>query len=262
MTFRLAMFTSIAIASMALPRGSSAQVRPTLEAQEQRSDAIEAALCAAADAEGDSYRPVFCAAQCGCGFDPGLAIDCFEEAPGTYVGIATGSPGSCIEGFGTCSSSSAGDYCEPPASSSDPCTTNGDCSGTEECIPISAECFLSGAPCDPSAPTPCGGTEACIPTASICLKPCTSPGGGSLECSLGFSCLSGPQTGSACASDADCGGDELVRLTGVTSAGSLDSVTCQPNPPAGTAAPINSNDALECISQIEAVLGQTCTPAP
>jgi len=262
MRLRTAGWVSFVAASTALVQASAAQVRPTLEAQEQRSDAIEAALCAVADAEGDTYRPVFCAAQCGCAFDPGLDADCFEESPGTFVGIATGAPGSCVEGFANCSPfSTVGPICDVPASSGDPCVSDDDCSGTEECFVVSGECSPSGVGCDPYAALPCGGTEICLPTSSVCLEPCTVPTTTSVECSVGSQCASGPQTGMTCSTDADCGGDELVRLAGVTSAGSLVSVSCQPDPPGGTAIPINSNDALECISQIETAIGQTCTPA-
>jgi hypothetical protein len=51
----------------------------------------------------------------------------------------------------------------------------------------------------------------------------------------------------------------LATLTGVTSGNETAVVDC--TRPSGTTK-INSNDALQCIAQIEAAIGQPCTPAP
>lgn len=64
----------------------------------------------------------------------------------------------------------------------------------------------------------------------------------------------------ACTQDADCLlPATTLSLAGVAEPDSPDPVTCSDSL-AATNTLVNSNDALERIAQIEAAIGQTCTP--
>lgn len=112
---------------------------------------------------------------------------------------------------------------------------------------------------------PCASSAQCTGPPTTCdnspIVACTSDS----DCAAGSTCLPLVNTCARipCTQDSEC----VLRLrdltlTGVTGPDTTDPVTCSDQVlqqfPSTTV--INVNDALECIAQIESVLGQACTP--
>lgn len=92
---RLAIPLPIGVALLLLAASVAAQSRPSISALDARQDRMEAALCAKADADGDTYRPYVCPARCDCFQALGVPSSCQESSPGTYqIGFST-LPGTC-----------------------------------------------------------------------------------------------------------------------------------------------------------------------
>lgn len=216
------------------------------------------AMCAKADADGDSYRPFVCDARCDCISAATLSKleTCDETSPGTVTatGVETAPgpsceeqslPGQCVPipqlpGFGLC-----GTYDGQPAYSGQACNpASPSCPAGETCFDAPAA-GLGGSPicvrgC--TSPADCPSTSL----GSLCVVPgCSGPA----DCPTGYGCLDGFCV-KPCSADADC---DLVSITAVT----LQGVAPEDSPQAVLCdgQPINSNDALRCIDQIEQVTG-------
>jgi hypothetical protein len=175
---------------------ASAQQRPTLAGVDAEQKRTNAAICAKADADGDSYRPFVCEPRCDClasALQSGSPRSCSATAPGDFL-IEFGVPaGTCQGGF---------------------CATS---------APLG---------CSPVVPGSCPVGETCITSCafSICISSCRR----------------------ACSSDSGCPGP-LATLTGVSTPDSPSVAVCTAAPSA--AKKINSNDALRCLSQVQAATG-------
>jgi hypothetical protein len=238
------------------PTGDEAVAQ--LEAELERT---RAAACAEADFRGVSYRPFTCEPRCGCIAPDFLAQleSCEQTAPGTFVASQSGSPSACVEsppnvcsliffpsgeilvGLDACASSSEFG-----------CFESSDCPSGEVCG--GATPFVAG-----RCHVPCESIEDCPQPPPHCETsiPCNF----AVPCPSGWTCsslLGGSCQRSGCTSDADCAFPALnVTLAGVGSADDPAAVDCSVTGEFGivVSQPINSNDALYCISQIEAVTG-------
>lgn len=137
--------------------------RPSLER-------IEAANCAKADVDGDSYRPIYCEARCDCPVAAAAlaaADACGEAAPG-HVQVTQTLSGSCVDqGLGLFACALAlplaclGDSdcpAEYPDCDAGVCETNSLCSGPGDACPsatvVYAEYLGVGSP-DTLGPVTC-----------------------------------------------------------------------------------------------------------
>jgi hypothetical protein len=256
--------TSFALLAAALllmiPGGAVGQERASLER-------LETWACAKADADGDSFRPGFCDPRCDC-FSPtaiSSVSSCSETVPGTFE-AEEDNPGTC------------GAICEPAEwlggtitfcsdSSFASCPTDTCADPLEECLPVQGgsdacvrefEC-TSDAQCNGGGPAHCENASS-LPVCGIdgdCARGSTCTlvvGGGITHCE--------PIT---CTQDSDCDLPPVtLTLAGVSTADDTSPVSCSQDvyPVPVQNATISSNDALECITQVEAVIGQACTPAP
>jgi hypothetical protein len=186
---------------------ASAQVsRPSISSVDAAQKRTNAAICAKADADGDSYRPFVCEPRCDCLAEVLLQSPpnlCDESSPGVFDIGAVGAP-SCNDG-----------YCEGVAPSL--------------CLPTTNPCLIPGQEC----------VTSCSPFG--CVGVCRQP----------------------CASDATCPPvptGPAARLSGVSPPDSPNAVDCvvTPNPlepSTATTEKINSNDALECLEQVQVTTG-------
>jgi hypothetical protein len=231
-------------------------------------DLVAEAVCAKSDVDGDSYRPFVCEPRCDCIAPDFLAQleSCAETTPGTFVASQAGpapSP-SCVtpEPSNQCGviSYAAGqafvlvDACD--SSSEFGCYESSDCASGEVCSEDDSG-FLG------RCHVPCSSIEDCPQPPPACVT--------SVSCQVDEQCPSGwdcawsaPFVGTCrkygCTSDADCEfvlAGPSVTLAGVGAANSPAAVACSVTADSGDAVSqlINSNDALECIAQIEAVTG-------
>ena len=212
--------------------------------------------CAKADADGDSYRPFVCDARCDCIPPPFIAEveSCDETSPGTFVAKQPDEviSNSCVEEF-------AENSCSENFESVKGCSWN---SGFDLPCTNTAQCF--------------GGAFCVIPPGlpiGVCIDPCTSdadcpPISQGFSCTSSFLCTFGCPSGWTCGTGgtcvkAGCTSDDAcdivlpgpgLSLVGVGPNDSPEPVSCSFSGGGGPV-PINSNDALECIAQIEAVTG-------
>jgi hypothetical protein len=233
--------------------------RPSVNSINTELHRNRAAMCAKADADGDSYRPFVCDARCDCIPPDFLAAleSCSETSPGTFVASQPDQVVShaCVEEFGenSCSENFVDLFgtpfkgCSWNSGFDLPCTSNAQCFGGASCVippGLSVGVCIDLCTSDADCPDPSIGSSCQT------LFPCS---GG---CPSGWTCgANNTCTKAGCTSDAEC--DIVVpgpglSLTGVGSEDSPEPVTCSV---AGAAAPISSNDALLCIEQIEAVTG-------
>lgn len=204
---------------------------------------MKEAICEKADADAESFRPKICDPRCDCldGVDLSAADICVETAPGVFA-VEQVVPARDAVCKGGCFYTLP----DPPydvVGTGEFCATNADCT-------VGA-CFFA----DPNLGTP---FDTCFDDE---LHSCSKDS----QCASGFSCSGGlckmayslscgsevPSTPIVCASLPELT-FSLAGLSGVGPADSAAVVTCE-----GTS--INSNDALECLAQIETTLGQTCT---
>jgi len=210
---------------------------------------IRDAVCANADAKGETLRPYVCDPRCDCLESSAIAsaTGCTETAPGTFSAPTVTDLGPC------------GDICVEGAicgsSSLSGCSVSSECATGEVCLYVpffgTDVCFL---PCSTNAD--CPGTELCEGSP---LGSCVVDG----DCPISGSCSSANTCDPlVCSQDADCQlPASTLSLTGVAGPDSPDPVTCS-DIQAATSELVNSNDALECIAQIETAIGQACTPFP
>lgn len=175
----------------------AAAERPSINSLNKELKRTKDAICAKADADGDTYRPFVCEPRCGCFSEELIATasSCEETEPGSFE-IAFTSPATCSSG--TCSSSSLL-TCNPALG----------CLGGETCVTVCAF--------------------------TICQSRCRS----------------------LCTIDGDCPPHTVGGiLTGVGAVDSPDVAQCTSvTTGAEQPVPINSNDANECVDQVEAVAG-------
>lgn len=185
---RMTLAVGVLVSLMAT--AAMAQSRPSIGGIDAQQKRLEAAICAKADVDGDTYRPFVCPPRCDCFQTLGVPSSCQQPSPGSYlIGFST-EPGTCSSNV--CSNSTF-----------QPCAT--------------------GVPCQ-SAGESCSGTII-----KTCKRPCT----GNANC---------PPRPSG-----------VAQLTDVTTPDSPGVVTCNVG---GVVTEINSNDALQCLSQVEALV--TC----
>jgi hypothetical protein len=225
-----------------------AQSRPSLEK-------MQAAICAKADVDGDSYRPVFCPPSCSCSTNEpyGAGTVCEELVAGDYQ-VSRPEPytpqcrGVCATAFGVVYGS---------------CRIDADCDSGSTCTFSYGRCAEGpgfGSLC--ANDVPCGFVAgACsLDSTGQCMDedPCSSDAdcdyaGFSCDTTLGY-CTSGSCTGPGSCS-AGTKSFVYLSLTNVTAPGTLTAADC-------SGQPVNSNDAAACLAQVESVLGQSCTPLP
>lgn len=126
----------LALAAIALmaPRPSVNQLNTRvnqLEADQTRQDdeiqLTQDATCAAADVEGDTYRPAFCPARCT-GVQPPSSGTCELTASGFQVVRSASFDGSCLDPPGSPST------CNYRSTALEPnCSTDADCPGSSVC---------------------------------------------------------------------------------------------------------------------------------
>ncbi len=180
----LVVWTLVSLAATA----ALAQSRPSVAAIDAQQQRFTAAICAKADADGDSYRPFVCEPRCDCFLPLGVPSSCQETSPGILlIGFST-LPGTCNSNV--CTNSSF-----QPCSAGVPCQIAGEtCSG-----------FI---------------VQACRRT-----------------CSTNANCPPRPSG--------------LAQLQGITTPDNPGAAICTVNT---VAREINSNDALQCLAQVEAVV--------
>jgi len=202
---------------------------------------VVAAMCAKADVDGDSYRPIFCDRRCDC-VNSSDASACVETSPGTFD-ITDAPAGACGDacvadpnsGWRVCASSSA--------------KTCGSCDPGEFCygaeVPYCARLCTTHADCtQPVTNGACNNGPVACATDADCVDGISQPG----------TCIGGTCAIADCNQASDCGG---VTLSGVSVPDSSSPATCTRG---SVAAAINANDALECIAQVETAIGQACDP--
>jgi len=196
----LAIFSLILLA--ATPVGAQAP-RPSINSVDAAQKRTNAAICAKADADADSYRPFVCDPRCDCLAPFLLQIAptaCDESSPGVFDVAATGAP-TCSNGFCL---GVGGNFCTPGF---------GGCFPGQQCVTTCVFGF-----CTSRCALPCTDNALCPP-------------------------IPGP----------------TARLSGVSAPDSPNALECTLllnsffNTTA-TTEKINSNDALECIEQVEATL--------
>jgi hypothetical protein len=95
----------VAVLFAAIP--AAAQQRPSVSSLDAAQKRMNAAICAKADADGDSYRPFSCDPRCDCLAPlllPYVAASCQETAPGNFSIAFNTPPGTCDASY--CSTSS------------------------------------------------------------------------------------------------------------------------------------------------------------
>jgi len=193
----------LALALLA-PLPASAQQRTSLAKQALEIARTKAAICAKADADGDTYRPFVCTPRCDCLADLLTQAD----AAGAQASCQETSPGVIDIGFFSAPTCSGG-YCVGAGGSScqvSSCPSGQDC--VASCAPIIGCRFTCQVPCSSNASCP------------------NVPGG-------------------------------FAQLSGVSPPDSPNVIECSvvTGPLSGSMTKINSNDALDCIDQIEAIAG-------
>lgn len=232
---------AVAAAILLLGVETASAQRPSLVEQEARLDETQAALCAKADADADTYRPYFCPPRCDCLANLTLADSCISPSPGEILVQTAPDVIPARDAFctGVCINISlitSGDYCQTSAD----CPANFSCNFRElgdavlctDNVPPCSNC-AAGYSCAPLVPP---FTQTFCSAAPGAACPDTAPGSPIVCASLSELAIS-PAV--------------LMTLTGVAAANSPDVVTCQ-------GVQINSNDALECIAQIESATGLDC----
>jgi hypothetical protein len=209
---------------------------------------IQAVMCAAADARGDTYRPPFCQAQCTCSIPTTLSA-CEAGAPGTFL---AGSPAltSCVQEREACEIFNGIHSCV--SSSFEACNLDEDCSNGEKCNPQlpAGACDVSGELCGPGYGS-CPPSETCL-TPSACTHFCI----GYVDCPAMTNTVCADDNTTPCSVDLDCSG-ENVTLSNVGPADAADPASCFVNVRAGESStvPISSSDALACLAEITAQTG-------
>jgi hypothetical protein len=210
------------------------------------------AMCAKADADGDSYRPFVCDARCGC-IPPDFIAElesCSETSPGTFVASQPDEviSNSCAEQFDSCLPLSGSTILACSSNSGNQCSEDSDCAPGASCIDFSELGFPIQICVDSCA------TNAQCPSLGFS---CTSSFPCQFGCPSGWTCGTGGTCVKAgCTSDDDCDfvlPGPALSLAGVGSEDSPEPVTCSVSGVGPVS--INSNDALACIEQIEAVTG-------
>src|SRR5262245_36747493 len=111
---------------------AAAQQKPSVKSVDAAQKRTNAAICAKADADGDSYRPFVCQPRCDC-LAPMLlqstSSSCEEPSPGVFGIELFGPPGECVSGH--CTSGGL----QPPFT---PCHLGGTCPAGTECV---TSCF-------------------------------------------------------------------------------------------------------------------------
>lgn len=128
----------------ALP--AEAQVRPSLSSVDAAQKRTNAAICAKADADGDSYRPFVCDPRCDCLAPILLQTSptvCEESSPGVFDIAAPGAP-TCSGGYCV---GVGGNFC-----------TAGSCPSGQQCV---TNCAFSI--CISRCAQPCASNETCPP---------------------------------------------------------------------------------------------------
>jgi hypothetical protein len=230
--------------------------RPSINSINTELHRNRAAMCAKADADGDSYRPFVCDARCDC-IPPDFIAElesCSETAPGSFVASQPDEvfSGSCVEAFepNTCSGLFGGSALACSANSGNQCNTQADCESGATCVDLSGLGIPAKICLDP-----CSTNADCAPI-SLGLSCASSFSCTPFGCPAGWTCGAGGTCEKAgCTTDDDC--DIVLQgpaasLVGVGADDSPDPVSCNVN---GSSSSISSNDALECIAQIEAVTG-------
>jgi hypothetical protein len=127
---------------------AEAQQRPSLSSLDAAQKRTNSAMCAKADADGDSYRPFFCDPRCDC-LAPlllqGSPNICEESSPGVFDIAITGPP-TCTNG-----------YCVGVATGSCNASVNF-CGPGQVCV---ASCFLTA--CTYRCELPCTSDATCPP---------------------------------------------------------------------------------------------------
>lgn len=180
-------------------------------------------MCAGSDARGDTYRPFFCDPRCTCSV-PSNLTSCTQTAPGSFE--ATSDPlDLCVPELHQCESF---ELCGPfgcstaslcTSSSQVSCTSDSECPSGELCNPVSLESGICVRACNSASDCPATGNNVCE---------------------------SDPST--SCTTDTDCG-VVTFTLDDVGPADAVDPATCD------GFVPISSNDALECLAEVEAQTG-------
>lgn len=212
---------------------------------------VEEALCEKADADGDSFRPKLCDPRCDCLTASILSAvnACTETSPGIFV-AEEAIPAHDAWCSGACRYINL----DPPFDVffGDECYASNDCPSVSG---LAGGCLLY----DPANPPILGGY--CRDPSASCTSNTQCAGG--YSCDFGFcqkqstNCFtanglvlgSTPIVGEPLAARAVA----LKTLFGVGPAESSAVVDCGGQK-------INSNDALECIAQVETAIGQPCTP--
>jgi len=231
-TLRLAFLC--ALASAASAQGQ----RPSLSGLEEEIARTRAALCARADVFGETYRPFFCPPRCDCldtatlMIAPTQTVTCEESPAFRFVIDVQGSMGTCSEDAcisGQHCASSSFDSC----SFSDPdCPTGETCLSNNCVLPCSSDAECTGdALCSASSLAPCSQSSDCpFPAENLCVN-----GTCRRTCSFESTCQ-------------------------VSAGRTLDDVRDPDSPiPADCGIPINSADALQCLADVEAAFGITCS---
>jgi hypothetical protein len=148
----------------ALPAAAQTQ-RPSISTIDAAQKRMNAAICAKADADGDTYRPFSCEPRCDC-LAPLLLLaplsSCEETAPGVFGIQFAGPPAECLNGF--CNSLGP----QPII----PCHAGGVCASGSQCV---SSCF--GTACVSSCRTPCASSAVCpaIPGPAAQLSGVSAP---------------------------------------------------------------------------------------
>ena len=239
-----------------------------VEEVEVELERTRAAMCAKSDFDGDSYRPFVCDPRCDCLNSEFISEleRCEETTAGTFVASQAdleAPPASCVSPqTNLCRATNIPDPFFTIIV--DACATSGlsGCFETADC-PSGEVCSRDDDGTQGRCYDPCTSIADCAQPPSRCETSIACQHDG--QCPDGWSCaltslFQGTCRKTGCTSNADC---ELVlpgasvTFAGVGPADSPAPVECSVSTGAGdpVTTPINSNDALFCISQIEAVTG-------
>ena len=182
----------------------------------------QAATCAAIDEAGHTYRPVFCDPRCDCldSLDLSETNSCAEISPGSVSITGSSAPHDAVCA-GNCSPNPPGGVCFNDGI----CLPNENTCSFGNCVDLVAGSCSSDSECDQSSGFTCVGIQ-CVGAS------CSAPG--------------------VCASNLQI--PTFNETFGLSVPGDLVPLACS-----AAAGNIGSTDSRECIAQIEAAWGQSCT---
>jgi cysteine-rich repeat protein len=228
-----------ALCGAILAAGAAAQGRPSIASTDARITELEAQLCAMADANGASYRPLACTPECQCSPDLSPVTVCQE----TQHAVVEVFQPPALSGPATCRGKCR-DVVNPNTGSMTRCESTPDCPGGETCSFLDPNQFpANDAKCAVDSVSQCN-----LPGEPICPAGYACKIFPTWACELGggFSCPDLEDVPSPIVCDANPAYSlRFVAKLELEAAGSLEVARCD-------STPINATDVFACLAEFEA----------